>query len=602
MDIPQLKSLNDNKTIVYQLQCILANEILNLFYINLNPFDIDVTRTVDAKFGDYTSNIALKITGELHKNPREIATAIAIAIQNNLNPDTMPADEERLYYGFIKNVEVAGTGFINFYLNEDYFLKILQRVLQENENYGKWEIGNQLTVLNEFGSPNAFKPLSVGHLRNAITGLSLSRIFSALGFKVVNLNYYSDIGMHVAKSIYMYLRKEIPADFENRSLYDKMNFIVSCYIEANKLFTEDDNIKKEIQDINLKIFSKTDEKINQVYNKLLNWSLEHQKEFFERVGVHFDYEYSESQISEKGVELAKQLDGNLLIRDDDALVFPGEKYGVNRYVFLSKLGTPTYSAKDMALAVQKKTDYPDFYFSTVLTSVEQSDYFKTLITALYNYDSSFKDKYFHLGYGWLLGEDGKKTSTRKGNTVNAVDYLNEAQEYSRKRIEENKKYTIEEKAHISEKIGICGIKFLFLAHEFHKDIIYSPDKFLNPEGFSGPYILYSYVRAKSILREANSEIQNIDSEYQINNDEFEVIKLISQFEQVTLRAGKNIAPHLIANYIFDLAQSFNKFYKNNKVLVDDEKTKNFRLSLTKAVSIVLANGMYLLGIDTIEQM
>jgi arginyl-tRNA synthetase len=592
MTIKQLQELSDTKTIFYHLKILLHDAIKKCFGIEADINNIEIDYPKSRIFGHLTSNIILQIAKIVGKAPREAAQQILPYIRHE--------DIER--------VEIAGPGFLNFYLNKKFFLKHLGRILEEKDGYGSWNLGQNRVVLMEFGSPNAFKSLSVGHLRNAITGLSLSRLLTFLGYRVVNLNYYSDIGLHVAKSIYMFLRRPLPNDFEARTTHEKMNYIVDCYVEANQLFETNPDVKSEIQEINLKIFSGEDSIINETYKKLLQWSLDHQHyDFFERIGVKFDREYSESQMSDAAVRLSTELEGKVLIRDDNALVFPGEQYNVNRYVFLSKYGTPTYSAKDMALALKKREDYPNYHFSIVLTSVEQNDYFKSLIAALCVFDNSFKDKYYHLGYGWLLGMDGKKASTRKGNIVDAVDYLNEAKEIAKERIKDDKNYLPQDIDNIAEKIGISGLKFLFLSHELHKDIVYNPTVFLDPQGYSGPYILYAYVRAKSILREANIDKFDFDSsglntDYSVSDCEEELLEILSKFENITFMAGKQLAPHIIANYLFDLAQSFNKFYKEHKVLVDNEFVRNFRLSLTLATATVLANGLYLLGIETIDHM
>lgn len=592
MNIKQLQELKDTKTIFYQLKVLLHDAMQKCFDLNIDINNVEIDYPKSRVFGHLTSNIILQIAKLVGKTPREAAQQILPYI----------CHED------IDKVEIAGPGFLNFYLKKTFFHECLRAILEDKDRYGTWDLGQNRVVLMEYGSPNAFKSLSVGHLRNAITGLSLSRLLTCLGYKVVNLNYYSDIGLHVAKSIYMFLRRPLPDDFEARTTHEKMNYIVECYVEANKLFDTNPDVKAEIQEINLKIFSKEDDIINETYNKLLQWSLEYQhRDFFQRIGVKFDQEYSESQMSDEAVRLSMELEGRVLIRDDDALVFPGEQYNVNRYVFLSKYGTPTYSAKDMALALKKREDYPNYHFSIVLTSVEQNDYFKSLIAALCVYDNSFKDKYYHLGYGWLLGMDGKKASTRKGNIVDAVDYLNEAREISKERIKEDKNYLPQDIDNIAEKVGISGLKFLFLSHELHKDIIYNPTVFLDPQGYSGPYILYAYVRAKSILREANIDSSNFDSssintDYSMSDCEEELLEILSRFENITFIAGTGLSPHIIANYLFDLAQSFNKFYKENKVLVDNEVVRNFRLALTIATATVLANGLYLLGIETIDHM
>jgi len=599
MEIPQLKSLYDNKSIVYELQLILSQEVKKSFNLNIDVFTIEVGKTSDSKFGDFTSNIALKISKQVGKNPREIADQLRLHITDSELQDR---------HQFIEKVDVAGPGFLNFYLKEDYFLENLNTILEQKNDYGKWNIAEG-RVMVEFGQPNTHKAFHVGHLKSAITGLGVVRLFENLGFNVVKANFYGDVGMHVAKCVWGFIQKSKDISFKSKIENEndphlRMKLLDSCYVYASKEFRENPDSEKEIREINKKIYARNDTAILENYLLTLEWSLDHLNSIFAELGVVYDRQYPESEVYPIGIEKVNENLDKIFIRDKGALILPGEKYGVDRWVFVTHEGNPTYSAKDYGLAIKKFEEYPDLSISAYTTSVEQIAYFKGVFKAIELSDTRFIGKLLHIPFGWMLREDKKKFSSRLGQTIKGIDVLNESKDYSLKKISKNKSYKKEEAEDIARKISIAGLKFLILSHELHRDLTYNPEDFLNPEGFSGPYVLYAYVRARSILREASysskTPFSNLNT--QLNDDELTLLKLISQFPLTTLNAGKTLSPHLIANYIFELAQEFNKFYKNNKVIVEDENVKNFRLALTEAVSIVLANGLYLLGIETIEKM
>ena len=594
MLIPQLQKLEDNISLHYKIREELRRLINKIFGLEVELGEVELSKTQDEKFGDLTTNIALKLSKQIGKNPREIADA--------LKANLLVVDQEKSVLSelSVKNVEIAGPGFLNFYLEEKVFLENLGEVLEKKENYGKWEIGSG-KVMVEFGQPNTHKAMTAGHIKSGVTGLSVARIIRNLGFDVIQANYYSDIGLNSAKCTWAFLHKGEPKDFNSWDLEAQMAYINECYVFGHKTFKEDEKVAEEIKAINKANYEKIDSETYQTYIKLRDISKKHQDEVFESLGVKFDREYPESEVAEDGLKIVKENLGKIFVEDQGAIIFEGEKYGLNRWVFTNSLGLPTYSGKDLGLAYKKLHEYP-LEFSLVLTSVEQSNYFAAVIKALELIDEKFIGKYFHIGYGWLL-RDNKKMSSKSGNGVSVKGLFDDAYKFAREKISESKNFNEEEIKNITENVVLAGLKFLFLSREFHIDINYDPKQFMNPEGFSGPYILYSYVRAKSILRQSHQINKSINQQIvNLNDDELKLLKLLSQFPQITLQAGKSLSPHVIAFYLFELAQGFNKFYKENKVLGVEKEVEAFRLSLVEATSIVLKNGLNLLGIDTVEAM
>lgn len=587
-EIPQLLSLKDNKSIRYQIQSELSKALEKVFDAEVSLDQIEVNKTADDKFGDLTTNIALKLSKEVGKTPREVAQMLI---------------DSKLVIEGVTKIEIAGPGFINFFLSRPYFIKTLNKIIEEDEVYGSWGLGANKQVMVEFGQPNTHKAITAGHVKSGITGLSIARIIRNLGHQVIQANYFSDIGLNTAKSTWGFIKLGEPEGFKNWSIAEKMKYVANCYVFASKEFKEHDEVATEIRVINQKIYEKSDPEIYSIYLKLREISIEQQNEVFAKLGVVYDRQFAESETVELGTKLVQDNIGKVFIVDQGAIIFPGEKYNLNRWVFINNQGLPTYSGKDLGLAYKKFMEFPDLTFCLMMTSTEQNSYFAAIIKALELIDEKFKNRYFFKGFGWLL-RDHKKMNSKSGNAVGVDDLFNDAYQYAKNKVSGTKEFTQEEVQGIAEKVVLAGLKFLFLSREFHMDINYDPEQFLNPEGFSGPYLLYGYVRAKSILRQAGVELSKEQAtlEYKLNNAELKILKLLAEFPLVTLNAGKTLSPHLIANYLFDLTQSFNSFYKDNKVLVNDGTIKSFRLTLTTAVSIVLKNGLYLLGIETIEQM
>ncbi len=559
-----------------------------------SPFTLDIPK--DKSHGDLTTNIALAISKKLGKNGRELATELKEYIENKKIEG-------------LTSIEIAGAGFLNFKIDEDP-LSTLNEIVSKDFEYGKEEKKNK-KVMVEYGQPNTHKALQIGHMKSGLIGASIIKLLENSGYDVIKANYYSDVGKHVAKCMYGLLldNNESIEESTNKvkeiekesGVNDVAKYLNECYAKASSLYEVDEKAKEGIDKINLVIYSDLDKDtpLMNLYRLTKEMSEEHQNLVFGELGVVFDRQYPESEIFKDGLELVKKHTPDIFIPDQGAVIFPGEKYDLQRWVFITKEGVPTYSAKDLGLAHKKFEEYPDLNLSIVLTSVEQNAYFKAVIKALELIDKKFIGKYKHFGFGWML-LGNKKTSSRSGKTVKVTDLMEEIVSKAKEKISKDKNYTNEEIDSIAKSVGISALKFFVLSYEFHKDINYDPDKVLSLTGFSGPYIMYGYVRTHGILKESEIDKTKL-SGHVLNQDEKELIQELSKYPNIAAKASEEFAPHKIAHYLYDLTNLFNKFYNNNQVL-NDPVNKDFRLLLTKSVSIVLRNGLKLLNIDVVDRM
>lgn len=586
MIIKHLINLELKNDVIFRIKNLLIQYLNSTTSQDFDINEINVYFNQDKnKNIDISTTLSFKLAKILKKSPILIAQEIALFLQN---------------HGF--NVS-AENGYVNINLDINNVYEELMN-LQNNLSTAKpmFDIGQNKKVFVEFCSPNAFKSLTVGHLRNTITGHALARMIANFGFDVVRMNYYSDMGLHIAKTIWALKQENINVESEEIACLnekEKMKLILQFYVKGNDAYGRDENTKKEIDELNYIIYKKTDPEVNKIFDILLSWSLDHIFNFLKFLNIdEFDRHYSESEAAKQANELISQFIGNIFIEDQGSVIYR-DTNGITQ-VYINSRGIPTYGAKDFSLAQMKVNDFGVPEFSIVLTSVEQNDYFKNLIEAINKAFKELNEKYYHIGYGWVLGPDGKKTSTRLGNAKGAYDLIYEAIEETKNKIAESKTYTQEEIDQISYIVGIAGLKFFFLSHELQNNLVFNPKIFLSFDGFSGPYILYSFVRAKNIISNAEKISKRIDNE-EFTESEVKLLKKLYQFANIVFEATVNIEPHHIARYLYDIAVLFNEFYKNNRV-IDEDKVYIKRLNIVRMHSKILEKGLYLLGIDTTDKM
>ncbi|MDP2664598.1 MAG: arginine--tRNA ligase, partial [bacterium] len=346
----------------------------------------------NSEHGDYSTNIALVLAKKLNKDPREIAESIVLKLKTqNIE--------------FLEKIEVAGSGFINFFLSQKYLMDEMGEVQKKKEKYGTSAFSKGKKVMVEFTDPNPFKEFHIGHLYSNIVGESLSRVLESQGALVKRANYQGDVGMHVAKAIWG-MKKKMEADklslagLAKKSLEERVKFSGQSYALGADAFELDESAKKEIGELNKKIFA-LDKEVKELYLKGRKWSLEYFEKIYKRLGTKFNYYYFESKVGKVGLDTVKEgLKKGIFKESQGAVIFPGEKYGLHSRVFINSQGLPTYEAKELGLA---PTKYKDFKYDTsiIVTGNEIIGYFKVLIQALKLLNPEIGNKTFHISHGMV---------------------------------------------------------------------------------------------------------------------------------------------------------------------------------------------------------
>jgi len=586
----------------------LINEALK--NLNIENVDFSVEHPEDFENGDYSTNVVMiqnlkKLeTKELKFTREELADKIGGEIKKNLPKE-------------IQKIEIAGPGFINFYLSKEFFAESIKEILKQKENWGKNNLLTGKKVMVEYTQPNPFKPFHIGHLMSNAIGESISRIVEFSGAKTIRANYQGDIGPHVAKAIYGLKKFGLPDD--KKSISEQAQYIGECYSKGSNLYNTDENIKKEIDEINKKIYDKNDSEINEIYAWGRKVTLEAFEEIYKTLGTKFDKYYFESEVAEIGKKIVTQNIGKVFEKSDGAVVFHGEKYDpkLHTRVFINSQNLPTYETKELGLTMTKfKTSFltPKLDLSIVTTAVEQAEYMKVVQKAISIMHPEIESKMKHVTHGMMRFATGKMSS-REGNVVTGESLLNDSMEVILEKIKD-REFSENEKKEISKIVGVAALKYSILRSALGGDIVYDFEKSISFEGDSGPYLQYTAVRANSILNKAKSYSSplaplqgtgegnsSFDGTPEKAGDEVtDLEKLLYQFPETVERSYKMLEPHHIATYITELASAFNNFYGNTKILDENNKNIAYHLSLVKSFYQTMKNGLWLLGIETPEKM
>ncbi|MCX6754322.1 MAG: arginine--tRNA ligase [Candidatus Nomurabacteria bacterium] len=563
--------------------------------LNIEESNFSVEHPEDFKNGDYSTNVAMVCAKKIGKNPRELATSIKELIENNLPKE-------------IEKIEVAGAGFINFYLSRDYFTNSIRDILENKNNWGKSSLLKGKKIMVEYTDPNPFKPFHIGHLMTNAIGESVSRVVEFSGAETIRANYQGDVGPHVAKAIYGIMKTGMPD--ENMTISEKAQYIGRCYSDGSNLYDTDDQAKKEIEIINKAIYGRTDEEINKVYDWGRSITLDAFEEIYKLLGTKFNHYFFESEMAIAGEKVVRENIGKVFDESDPtreqsekgqtgAIIFHGENYDkkLHTRVFINSQGLPTYETKEIGLTMAKfEKENPDI--SIVVTATEQSDYMKVVQKAISLIHPDYEIRMKHIAHGMMKFASGKMSS-RKGNIVTGESLLHDSMDIVLEKVKD-RELTDEEKNNISRIVGVSALKYSILKSSLGSDIVYDFEKSISFEGDSGPYLQYTAVRANSIIIKAKSF--NTEDKKEIPTENTELEKLLYQFPEVVDRAYASLEPHHIATYLTHLASAFNSFYGNTKILVDENKCADYHLKIVTAFYQTMKNGLWLLGIETPEKM
>ncbi len=528
-------------------------------------FSVEVTpapelESTNSFRADFATNVAMKLAGLLRKNPREAAELITAKFESS---------------GI--STEIAGPGFINFMLPDAYFTQNLTNLHTDFDKNISCDAYKDKNVVTEFSDPNPFKVLHIGHLYTSIMGESISRLIEYAGGTVHRVNFGGDVGLHVAKTLYA---------LENKNLQDfTIEDIAAAYVEGTRAYDENDSAKQAIVQLNKTIYDISakdlhDSQLAQDYWRGRKLSYTYFDDFYARLGVHFEKYYPESSVASKGLQIVKE-HPEVYPESDGALVFRGEDYGLHTRVFVNREGLPTYEAKDVGLLFTKNDDY-HFDESVVITGNDIIDYMKVVLKSIEQYAPDLVAKTLHITHGNVRLPGNQKMSSRKGNFIKAVDILNE----------------VEQKTG-DKTLALAAIKYGLLKYRIGGNIEFDVEESISTTGNSGIYLLYSAVRANKILSSTSNSKPNLEN-YTLSSEEIILNKKFLTYRTVLEQAVREKAPHLIASYLFDLAQTFSRFYETCRVKGDQHEAE--RAVEVAVFAKTMAHGLNLLGINIPEEM
>jgi arginyl-tRNA synthetase len=513
----------------------------------------------------------------LKKNPKQIAEELITTLK-------LPPEIQE-----VKSV----SGYLNFYVNK----KILaQNVLDAafKDSFGKQFRAK--TIVVEFASPNTNKPLHLGHLRNMSIGDSVARILEFGGNRVVRASINNDRGVHICKSMLAY------SEFANGATPESTgkksdHFVGDYYVLFSKKAAEDETWNQRAQEM-LRLWESGDEATLALWKTMNGWALGGFRETYRLFGIKFDKEYYESDIYKSGKEIVQDglNRGIFKLRDDGAAIVNLEAEKLGEKVLLRSDGTSVYIVQDLFLAVLKNQEY-HYDQSLYVVGNEQDYHFAVLIAIFKKLGNPIAERMKHLSYGMVELPEGRMKS-REGTVVDADDLIHETASLASEELKERYTLTPEETGDRSLKIALSAIKYQLLKIDITKNMLFDPKKAISFEGDTGPYLLYSYARAASILRKVEAPVTFTVPE--CSQQEVRIIKKISSFPDAVNTALDKLSPSIIANYAFELSQSFNEFYHASKVI--GSESQDFRLQIVKAFKSVLQKCLWMLSIEEIEEM
>ena len=514
---------------------------------------------------------------------------------------------------FISSFNVI-KGFLNIELNNNFWIESIIKI-SKTKNYGITKKNNKSdTTLVEFSSPNTNKPLHLGHIRNIVLGDSVSRIIEATGKNVKRVQIINDRGIHICKSMLAW------QTFGNGETPEKANMkgdhlVGKYYVKFNQEYnkelaelrgqgySEDEcinksRLNKEAKELLLR-WESNDSEVIKLWSQMNNWVYAGFNETYKKLGVTFDKNYYESETYLLGKDLIEEgLKSNVFYKKEDNSVWVDlTEFGLDEKLLLRSDGTAVYITQDIGTAIQR---FKDFKFSEMVYTVgnEQNYHFDVLFKILKKLNYSWANMCHHLSYGMVDLPEGKMKS-REGTVVDADDLLKHVL-YSSIELSNqlNKKNVLSNEDH--KVISLAAIKYFLLKVDAKKNMMFNPKESIDFNGNTGPFLLYTYARIKSLIRKNNTKIEI--KKVEINSIEKDLIKKIIEYPEVIRDSAISYNPSLICNYIFEMVKIYNRYYQNNEILVDDKLTRSLRLTISEEVSKIIKSSSDLLGFKVLEKM
>ncbi|WP_060203048.1 arginine--tRNA ligase [Sporosarcina koreensis] len=486
----------------------------------------------------------------------------------------------------------AVNGYVNIFLNRGEITdNLLHKILNQSAAYGSSNEGNSGVVTIDLSSPNIAKPFSMGHLRSTVIGNSISLLLEKNGYQPVKINYIGDWGTQFGKLLTAYRKWGIEKDVRQAPIETLLKLYIRFHEEAEvdpSLNDEGRAAFKALEDGDVDALA--------LWEWFKTESLKEFQRIYDLLGVTFDSYNGEAYYNDKMEPVVQELeDKGLLVESEGAMVVELEE-SIPPCLIKKSDGATLYATRDLAAALDRKRTY-DFVKSIYVVGNEQSLHFTQVKQVLGKMGHDWANDIVHVPFGLIL-QGGKKMSTRKGKIVLLEEVLKDAIELAQKNIKE-KNPTLANQSEVAEAVGVGAILFSDLKQHRKHDIEFNLETMLQVEGETGPYVQYANARAHSILRKA--QVSKTFAINEVNDYEWETVKLLEQFPQTVKRAADELDPSLIAKYAVDLSQAFNSFYGNVQVLTDHASLP-YRSALIESVTIVLTESMRLLGMKAPQEM
>lgn len=523
--------------------------------------DVVLTRP-EPQFGDYATNVALQLAGKVGKSPRDIAQQLA---------------DKLTELGEFAKVDVAGPGFINLTLTDQALLDLTRREPHANR------VGQSVVI--ETNNPNPFKAMHIGHAFNAILADTIANLLAVDGASVNRVSYHGDVGLHVGKSMYSLLRY-IDGDITRLELIpesERNSFMSKMYAEGAAAYKENEAAKTEIDELAKQSFT-PEGLYGEVYELCKKWSFEQIDQLVARLGnVPTTARFLESLADPKGVETVKLHTPDVFKESDGAYVFEGSKYGSFDNVFVGSNGRGLYAARDLGL-MQLKNElfHPDK--SYIVTAEEQRDYFKGVIAAAGLALPELKDVTVNIPHGTVKLSTGKMSS-RNGDVLEVSWLFDQFAEAIKARGGEP-----------DDGIIAGALRYQFLRVKIGGDVVFDVNEAVSLTGNTGSYLQYAHARARRILEKLSGVTMPMD----VRDEDRLLVRKLGEYSEIVELAKKTLEPHHVCNYLFELAQEFNRYYEKNQVVGSEHEAH--RAGLVAVYADTLRAGLLILGIAAPDKM
>ena len=524
--------------------------------------DVQLSRP-DPQFGDYATNIAMQLVKQLGKNPREIAEEIAAKLRENED---------------FTEVSVAGPGFINIRLGDAALLNLVQ-VKPRPQRAGA-------PIVIETNNPNPFKAMHIGHAFNAVLGDTIANLIALDGGKMYRVSYHGDVGLHVGKSMYSLLRFADGdlSKIQNIPEHERNSFMSKMYAEGSKAYKEDPVAKVEIDDLAAQSFEPKTALYTDIYELCKKWSFEQIDATVARLGNQPTVaRFLESDADAHGVQIVKANTPGVFTESDGAYVFEGSKYGSFDNVFVGRTGRGLYAARDLGL-MQLKNEQFHPAKSYIITAEEQKAYFKGVIAAAELAMPEMKDTTVNISTGTVKLTTGKMSS-RDGDVIEIAWLFDEFGRAIEGRGGEP-----------TDQIIAGALRYQFLKVKIGSDVVFDVNEAVSLTGNTGSYLQYAHARARRILEKTGT----FTMPREVREEDRALVRKLGEYAEVIELAIRGLEPHHICNYLFELAQEFNRYYEKNQVA--GSEYEEHRAGIVALYADTLAAGLAILGIDAPDKM